>query len=81
MQNTTEMAFRSVGWAHSTDHYRTTCIKQGFWPPLKPKIESYFATFSSNCFIRLLAQVFIFHIVLTLMVAMVTENDCQYRLK
>ena len=28
-----------------------------------------------------MSQVFIFHIDLTLMVAMVTENGCQYRLK
>ena len=31
---------------------RTTCIKQGFGPPLKPKIESYFKIFSLNYFIR-----------------------------
>ena len=31
---------------------RTTCIKQGFWPPLKPKTESYFKTFAADCFIR-----------------------------
>ena len=31
---------------------RTRCIRQGFWPPLKPKIESYFTSFSLDCFIR-----------------------------
>ena len=35
-----------------TEKQRTTCIRQGFWPPLKPKIESYFLTFSLYCFIR-----------------------------
>ena len=29
---------------------RTMCIKQGFWPPLKPKTESYFTAFSLDCF-------------------------------
>ena len=36
----------------SSRHERTTCIRQGFWPPLKPKIESYLKTFSLNCFVR-----------------------------
>ena len=31
---------------------RTTCISQGFWPPLKPKIKSVFTTLSLDCFIR-----------------------------
>ena len=31
---------------------KTTCSKQGFWPPLKPKIESCFTTFSLDCFNR-----------------------------
>ena len=52
-----------------------------FWPPLKPKIESYLTTFSLDCFVRLITQVFIFHIGFTLKVAMVTENGRQYRLK
>ena len=30
---------------------RTTCISQGFWPPLKPKIKSVFTTLSLDCFI------------------------------
>ena len=60
---------------------RTTCIRQCFWPPLKPKIESYFTTFSLDCFVRRMTKVFIFHIDLTLLVATVTENGCQYRLK
>ena len=56
-------------------------LKQGFWPPLKLKTESYFTTFSSGCFIRRMTQVFIFHIDLTLTVAMVTENGLENRLK
>ena len=59
----------------------TMCIKQGFWPPLKPKTESYFTTFSLDCFIRQMTQVLIFHIDLTLTVAMVTENGRENRLK
>ena len=31
---------------------RTMCIRQGFWPPLKPKIESYSTTFSFDCFVK-----------------------------
>ena len=31
---------------------RTTCISQGFWPPLKPNIKSDFTTLSLDCFIR-----------------------------
>ena len=60
---------------------RTTCIKKGFWSPLKPKIESYFTTFSLDCFIRCLTQVFLFHVDLTSMVAMVTENGRKYDFK
>ena len=60
---------------------RTTCIIQGFWPPLKPKIKSVFTTLSLDCFIRRMTQVFISHIDLTLPVAMVTENGRQNRLK
>ena len=26
--------------------------KEAFWPPLKPKIDSYLTTFSLDCFIR-----------------------------
>ena len=52
-----------------------------FGPPRKPKIKSYFTTLSLDCFIRLMIQVFLFHIDLTLMVAMVTENGRQNRLK
>ena len=47
---------------------------QVFWPPLKPKIESYFTTFYLDCLIRRMTQVFLFNIDLTLTVAMVTEN-------
>ena len=50
------------------------CIKQGLWLPQKPKTENYFTTFPLDYFIRWMTQVFIFHIDLTLMVAMVTEN-------
>ena len=64
-----------------TKSQRFTCVNQGFWPPLKQKIESYFTAFSLDCFIRRMTQVFLIHIGLTLMVAMVTENGCQYRLK
>ena len=60
---------------------RTTCIRQGFWPPLKPKIESYFTTFSLDYFVRRMTKVFIFYNDLTSYVAMVTENGRQYRLK
>ena len=60
---------------------RTTCIKQGFWPHLKPKIESHITTFSLDCFIRRMTKVILFHIDLTLTAAMVTENSRQYRLK
>ena len=60
---------------------RTTCIKKGFWPPLKPKNEAYFSLPCLDCFTRLMPQVFIFHIDLSLSVAMVTENGRQYRLK
>ena len=62
---------------------RTACIKQGFCPPppLKPKTESYFTTFSSECFIRLTTQVCIFHIDLTLTVTMFAENGRENRLK
>ena len=38
--------------AYALKSETTMCIKQGFWPPLKPKIESYFTTFSLDCFIR-----------------------------
>ena len=31
---------------------RRTCTKQVSFPPPKPNIESYFTTFSQNCFIR-----------------------------
>ena len=48
-------------------------------PPQKPKIESCFITFSSDCLNRYMTQVFVFHIDLTLTVTMVTENGCQYR--
>ena len=58
---------------------RTMCIRQGVWPPLKPIIESYLTTFSLDCFVRSITHVCIFHIELTLKVAMVTENDRQYR--
>ena len=58
-----------------------TCIKQGFWSPLKPTIESDFTAFSLGRFIRRMAQVFLFHIDLTLTVAMATENGLEYRLK
>ena len=34
------------------DRQRTTCNRQGVWPPLKPKIKSYFSTFSLDCSIR-----------------------------
>ena len=64
-----------------TDKQRTTCIKQGFWPPLEPRNESFFSSSSLVCFTRRMAKVFIFHIDLTLTVAMVTENGRQYRLK
>ena len=40
---------------------RTTCIRQGFWPPLKPNIGSYFSTISLDCFVRRMTKVFIFH--------------------
>ena len=60
---------------------RTMCIGKGFWPPLKPKNGSYLTTFSIDCFVRLITQVFIFHIDLTLKVDMVTENGRQYWLK
>ena len=60
---------------------KTMCIKQGFWPPLMPEIESYFTAFSLGCFIKRLTQVFLFYINLTLTVTMVTENGHQYRLK
>ena len=50
-------------------------------PPQKPKIECCFITFSSDCFNRYMARVFVFHIDLTLTVTMVTENGCQYRFK
>ena len=55
------------------------CIMQGFWPPLKPKIETYFTTFSLVCFMNN-PNVSI-HIYLTLTVSLVTENGRQYRLK
>ena len=45
----------------------------------EPKNESY-PTYL-DCFIRWMTKVFIFHIDLTLTVAMVTENGRQYRLK
>ena len=31
---------------------RTTYIKKGFWPPLKPKNENYFSPTSLDGFIR-----------------------------
>ena len=49
--------------------------------PRKPKIKSYFTTLSLDCFIRLMIQVFLFHIDLTLTVAIFTENCRQNRLK
>ena len=58
-----------------------TCIKQGFWPPIHPKIETYFTAFSLECFIRRKIDVFSFHVDLTLSVAMVTEKDRQNSLK
>ena len=60
---------------------RTTCTKQGFWPPLQPKIESYFTAFSLECVVRKMVQVFSFHIDLTLMVGIVTQNGRQNRRK
>ena len=57
------------------------CSKQGFWPPLQPKIETYFTAFSLECFIRRMTQVLLFHIDFTLMVAIVTQNGHQNRLK
>ena len=57
------------------------CIKQGFWPPLEPRNESYFSPPSLVCFTRLMTKVFIFHFDLTLPVAMVKENNRTYRLK
>ena len=60
---------------------RTRCINQGIWPPLKQKIESYFTAFPLDGFTRRMTKMFLFHIDLTLTVAMVTENGCQYRLK
>ena len=50
-------------------------------PPRNPKIESYFTTFSLDCFIRCMIQVLLFHIDLTLMVAIVTENGHQNKAK
>ena len=52
-----------------------------FGPHRKPKIKSYFTTLFLDCIIRRMIQVFLFHIDLTLTVAMVTENGCQNRLK
>ena len=57
---------------------RTTCFKQTFWPPQKQTIESYISTFALRCFI--ISSV-LFHNYSTLMVAIITENDCQFRLK
>ena len=57
------------------------CIKQGFWPPLEPKIESCFTSFTLDCLNRRITQVFLFHVDFTLTVGMVTENARQYRLK
>ena len=55
------------------------------WPrccePKGPKIKIYLTTFSLDCFIRRIIQVFLFDIDLTLTVAMVTENGRQNRLK
>ena len=39
--------------------FAAMCIKQGFWPPLEPKVESYLTIFSLDCFIRRMTQVFI----------------------
>ena len=52
-----------------------------FGPPWKPKIKIYFTTLFLDCFIRLMIQVFLFHIDFTSTVAMVTENGRQNRLK
>ena len=57
------------------------CTKQGFWPPLQPKIESYFTAFSLESFIRYMTQVLLFHMDFTLIVAMVTQNGHQNRVK
>ena len=68
--------------------YRKSWVTKGgcalspfFGPPRKPKIKSYFKTLSLDCLIRWMIQVFLFHIDLTLPVAMVTENGRQNRLK
>ena len=62
-----------LGMQFATRVQRTMCIKRGFWPPVKPKIESYSTAFSLECFIRRMIEVFLFHIDLTLTVGMVSE--------
>ena len=37
-------AYAKSRFSHN-EAQRTTCISQGFWPPLKPKIESYLQHF------------------------------------
>ena len=52
-----------------------------FGPHGKPKIKSYLTALSLDCLNRRMIKVFLFHIDLTLAVAMVTENGRQNRLK
>ena len=55
-------------------HQRATCIRQGFWPPLKPKIKIYLTRFSFECSASRITEAFICRIDLTLKVAMVADN-------
>ena len=52
-------AYANRCFSHDASHIRfknglerTTCIKQGFWPPLKPKIEKCFITYSLDSYNR-----------------------------
>ena len=47
LQNTIDI---NDDWRFLRKCQRTTCIKQGFWPTLKQKIESYFRQLSLDCF-------------------------------